>query len=103
MRKVKHHAALPYDELPEFMAAQEGVSARALEFLILTAARTGEAIGALPDEINDKVWTVPGGRMKGSKEHRVPLSAPALAIAEKMRDDHRGRLPVSRRQARLAA
>jgi integrase len=91
-RKVKHHAPLPSHELPEFIAAlraQERVSARALEFLILTAARTGEVIGALPDEIKDKVWTVPGGRMTGSKEHRVPR-APALAIAEKMRDDHRG-------------
>jgi integrase len=58
MRKVKHRAALPYDELPEFMAAlraQEGVSARALEFLILTAARTGEVIGALPAEISEAV------------------------------------------------
>ena len=93
MRKVKHHAALPYDDLPEFMAAlraQEGVSALALEFLILTAARTGEVIGALPAEIKDNVWTVPAGRMKGSKEHRVPLSAPALAIVEKMQKEHGG-------------
>lgn len=90
--KVKHHAALPYRELPKFMAAlrgQDGVSARALEFLILTAARTGEVIGALPAEIKDKVWTVPAGRMKGSKEHRVPLSAPALAVADKQ-SEHRG-------------
>jgi integrase len=88
VRKVKHHAALPYDELPEFMAAlraQDGVSARALEFLILTAARTGEVIGARPNEIKDKVWTVPAGRMKGGIEHRVPLSVPASAIVEKMR------------------
>jgi integrase len=84
--KVKHHAALPYRELPKFMAAlrgQDGMSARALEFLILTAARTGEVIGALPAEIKDRVWTVPAGRMKGSREHRVPLAAPALAVAEK--------------------
>jgi integrase len=93
VRSVKHHAALPYNELPAFMTAlraQGGIAARALEFLILTAARTGEVIGALPDEIKDKVWTVPAGRMKASKEHRVPLSAPALAIAETMRDDHPG-------------
>jgi integrase len=67
VRKVKHHAALPYVELPAFMAtlrAQGGVAARALEFLILTAARTGEVIGARPGEVNDKVWTVPAGRMK---------------------------------------
>ena len=90
VRKVKHHAALPYDELPEFMAAlrtQDGVSARALEFLILTAARTGEVIGARPGELKDKVWTVPAGRMKGGAEHRVPLSAPALALVETMKKE----------------
>jgi integrase len=85
VRKVKHHAALPYDELPAFMSGlrtQEGVAARALEFLILTAARTGEVIGARSEEIKDKVWTVPAGRMKASKEHRVPLSEAALAIID---------------------
>jgi integrase len=93
VRKVEHHAALPYDELPEFMMAlraQAGVSARALEFLILTAARTGEVIGARPDEIKDKVWTVPTGRMKGGKEHRVPLSAPALAVIEEVQKNNAG-------------
>ncbi len=86
---VKHHAALRYNELPKFVTAlraQEGVSARALEFLILTAARTGEVIGALPAEINGEVWTVPAERMKGSKEHRIPLSTPALAIVETMKN-----------------
>jgi integrase len=82
---VEHHAALPYAELPAFLIelrAQEGASARALEFAILTAARTGEVIGARLDEISEreKVWTVPGQRMKAGKEHRVPLSARALAI-----------------------
>ena len=93
VRKIKHHAALPYDELPAFMAVlrgQEGIAARALEFLILTAGRTGEVIGAQPAEIKDKAWTVPADRMNGGKEHRVPLSAPALTIVEKMRDDHEG-------------
>jgi integrase len=85
VRKVEHHAALPYAELPAFMTAlraQEGTSARALEFAILTAARTGEVIGARLDEIaeREKVWTVPGERMKAGKEHRVPLSPRALAI-----------------------
>jgi integrase len=85
VRKVEHHAALPYAELPEFMTAlraQEGVSARALEFAILTAARTGEVIGARLNEISEreKVWTVPGERMKAGKEHRVPVSARAFAI-----------------------
>ncbi|MGJ5044147.1 tyrosine-type recombinase/integrase [Bradyrhizobium sp. HKCCYLRH1062] len=93
VRKVKHHAALPYDELPAFMTAlraQDGAAARALEFLILTAARTGEVIGARPEEIKDKVWTVPAGRMKASKEHRVPLPAAALAIVEKLRNEQGG-------------
>ena len=70
------------------LRAQDGVAARALEFLLLTAARTGEVIGAQPDEIKDKVWTVPADRMKASKEHRVPLSTPALAIIEKLRKEH---------------
>ncbi len=63
---------------------QEGVAARALEFAILTAARTGEVIGARWEEINlaEKLWTIPAERMKAGKEHRVPLSAPALAILE---------------------
>jgi len=90
VRKVEHHAALPYGELRAFLTAlrtQEGVSARALEFAILTAARTGEIIGARWNEINlvDKVWTVPGGRTKAGKEHRVPLSARASAILEEMK------------------
>jgi integrase len=93
VRKVKHHAALPYDELPAFMTAlraQHGVAARALEFLILTAARTGEVIGARPEELKDKIWTVPAGRMKASKEHRVPLSAAALAIIDTLRKEQGG-------------
>ena len=85
VRRVKHHAALPYAELPDFIVGlreQEGVAARALEFTILTAARAGETIGAVRNEVNtsDKVWTVPADRMKASKEHRVPLSSRALAI-----------------------
>jgi len=88
VRQVKHHAAIPFDELPEFMAAlrtRDGVAARALEFLILTAARSGEVIGARPCEFDGKLWTVPAARMKSGREHRVPLSAPALAIVETMR------------------
>jgi integrase len=85
LQKVNHHAALPFNNLSEFMAAlaeREGIAARALEFTILTAARTGEVIGATWDEIDlkEKVWTVPAGRIKGGREHRVPLSAPALEI-----------------------
>lgn len=87
VRKVEHHAALPYDKLPAFIAklrAQDGISARALEFAILTAARTGEVIAARWREINlaEQIWTVPSDRMKAGKEHRVPLSARALTILE---------------------
>jgi integrase len=87
VRKVKHHAALPYAELPAFMASlreQEGLGARCLEFVVLTASRTGEALGARWDEIKDGVWTVPADRMKAGKEHRIPLSKAALAILDQM-------------------
>jgi integrase len=85
VRKVEHHAALPYTALPAFLTSlreQEGMAARALEFAILTAARTSEVLGARWSEIdqNAKVWTIPAGRMKAGKEHRVPLSDRALAI-----------------------
>jgi integrase len=84
---VEHHAALPFDELPTFMSklrSQDGMAARALEFLILTAARTGEIIGARWSEINlrNKIWTIPAERMKARKEHRVPLPARAVEILE---------------------
>jgi integrase len=90
VRKIEHHPALPYAEMGEFIAAlheQEGVGARALEFLILTASRTGEVIGARWEEfdLEKKVWTVPGERMKAGKEHRVPLSDHAFAIIEGMK------------------
>jgi integrase len=85
VRAIKHHAALSYAELPTFVArlrVREAVAARALEFLILTAARTGEVIGARWSEIDllDKTWTVPASRMKAHREHRVPLSPRALTI-----------------------
>jgi integrase len=79
----KHLNALPYAELPNFMATlreKPDASARALEFTVLMAARTGEVIGATWDEIKDGVWTIPAERMKAGKEHRVPLSDRALAI-----------------------
>jgi integrase len=91
VRRVKHHAALPYAEIAEFIAdirERPGIAAKALEFTILTAARTGEVIGAQWDEINLKarVWTVPADRMKGSREHRVPLTDAAIAVLEQMRE-----------------
>jgi integrase len=90
VQRVVHHAALPYGRVPGVIAElrhQDSVGARALEFLILTAARLGEVIGARWDEINlaDRVWIVPAERMKSSREHRVPLSDSAIAIIEKMR------------------
>ena len=95
VRQVEHHAALPYAELPAFLAGlheQEGVAPRALEFLILTARRTSEVIGARWDEIDllDKTWTVPAARMKARREHRVPLTARALAILDEMRSARDG-------------
>jgi integrase len=88
--KVEHHSALPYADIPEFMAkvrADTGVTARALEFICLTAARSGEAAAAKWDEIDldARLWTVPASRMKAGKEHRVPLSDPALAVLRAMR------------------
>jgi len=89
VRRVEHHAALPYAELAPFMTElrqQEGVAARALEFAILTVARTGEVIGAQWSEITlaERLWTVPAARMKAGKEHRVPLCDRAIEIFEEM-------------------
>src|SRR5262245_20772171 len=69
------------------LRARDGVSARALEFVILTAARSGEVLGARWSEIDleAKVWTVPANRIKAKREHRVPLSARAMALIEAMR------------------
>jgi integrase len=85
VRKVAHHAALPFDKMPAFLAdlrGRSGMSARALEFTALTAARTGEVLGARWGEVDltAKVWTVPATRMKAGREHRVPLSDAALAV-----------------------
>jgi integrase len=90
IQKVRHHPALPYNEMVDFIAAlrnQGGIAARALEFLILTAARTGEIIGARWDEVDldGKIWVVPAERMKARREHRVPLSGTALAIFKRMK------------------
>ncbi len=84
-KPVDHHAALPFAEAPGFwttLAARPGVGALALRFAILTAARTGEVIGMDWREVDfdARVWTVPANRMKAKREHRAPLSAPALAL-----------------------
>ena len=85
VKRVEHYAALPFDQMAEFMSvlrAKHTVTALALEFLILTASRTGEVIGALDDEVNftTKTWTIPASRMKARREHRVPLTDRCLAI-----------------------
>lgn len=84
-----HHKALPYDVLPAFMAdlrSRDAVAASALEFLILTAARSGEVLGAKANEIDleKRVWTIPPERMKAGREHRVPLSPRAIEIVKGM-------------------
>jgi integrase len=89
VRSVRNHPALPYGDLPAFMGElrdRGSVSARALEFTILTAARTGESIGARWSEIDMKtgIWTVPAERMKAGKEHRVPLAERTLEILSKV-------------------
>src|SRR5262249_11664570 len=91
VRKVEHPAALPYARIGAFLAAlrkQDGISARALEFLVLTATRTGETLGATWNEVDmgAKLWTIPAGRMKAGKEHRGPLSDAALAVLQQMHD-----------------
>lgn len=85
VKKPEHHAALPVGKVGAFMVELrkvEGMGARALEFTILSAARSGEVRGAKWSEIDlrAKVWTIPAERMKAGKEHRVPLSAQALAL-----------------------
>src|SRR6516165_10035380 len=89
VRAVKHHAALPFKEIADFMARlreHDTTAARALEFAILTVARTSEVLGAKWDEIDleGRVWTIPASRMKGGREHRVPLSETASLILKKM-------------------
>jgi len=93
--RVEHHAALPYTEIGAFMAElreQDGTAARALEFTILTAARTGEVIGTTWSEIDlgGHLWTILAARMKAGKEHRVPLSDAALAILRAMAEVQTG-------------
>jgi integrase len=84
-----HHAAMPYADLPAFVAGlreRPAIAARALEFCILTAARSGEALGARWDEIDfdGRIWTLPPVRTKAAREHRIPLSDRALALLREM-------------------
>jgi len=90
--RVKHHASLSYFELGAFLQElrkQEGTAARALEFCILTAARTGEVIGARREDfdLDNALWTVPGERMKAGRPHRVPLSPRAVELVRETEGD----------------
>jgi integrase len=90
VRAVVHHRALPYQDMPAFIAelqAQGGVAARGFELQILTAARTGEVIGARWEEFDAdrRVWTIPATRMKAHREHRAALSSAALKVLTKLR------------------
>jgi integrase len=101
--KVEHHAALPYAAMPGFMSRlrqEKGLAARALEFIALTAARSGEAIGATWDEIDlaNRVWVIPARRMKAGKEHRVPLSDAAIKLLKNLPKDDEGLFPGLRRR-----
>jgi integrase len=87
--RKNHYAALPYEDLPDFMRRlrlrqAKAISALALEFLILTASRTGEVLGMKWSEYNSdhKLWTIPADRMKSGREHRVPLSPRAVQILD---------------------
>lgn len=82
-RTEKHHEALPYEEIPNFMTEireMEGVSVLALEFTILNASRTGEVLLSKRSEIEADIWTIPGSRMKSGRTHQVPLSQRSLEI-----------------------
>jgi integrase len=92
-KRVKHHKALPWQEIPAFMEELRGltsISARALEFTILTAVRTSETIGATWREIDmdAKVWMIPGKRMKANRPHRVPLSDAAIRVLKDVPREH---------------
>ena len=91
VQSVVHHPALPFDQMSGFMTSlsqQEGVAAHGLTFQILTAARTGEVIGARWEEIDEakRLWTVPGHRMKAGREHRAALSSEAIRLLGTMRE-----------------
>jgi integrase len=101
---VRHYKAMPYADVPAFMARLrrlDSVAARCLEFLILTASRNGEARKATFDEVAGDVWTVPGERMKRGKPHRVPLSPAARAVVKRMRAGAKGKFIFPSRSGAL--
>jgi len=104
---VRHHKAIPYRELPSFMArlrSRAEISAQALEFTILTAARTGETLGALPHEfdLDRRIWTIPAERMKASKEHRVPLCDRTIEIISLQKHNYKFVFPGAKLDAELS-
>lgn len=89
VRRVQHHPAMPFADAPAFLSllrSRSGISAKALEFTILTAARSGEVRGAVWEEIDlqSGLWTIPAARMKADREHRVPLSPAAMSVLESL-------------------
>jgi len=106
VKAVRHHPALPFAEVGAFMAdlrSRPGLAARALELTILTAARTGEVLEAKWAEfdLENAIWVVPAGRIKAGKEHRVPLSPPALSLLRALHGNSRSEfvfcLPLKKR------
>jgi integrase len=94
----RHHAAMPYASVPAFirdLQARQAMAALALEFAILTAARSGEVLGACwgEFELDRALWTVPADRMKAGREHRVPLSGRARTIVTELRESRNGEFP----------
>ncbi|ACA17340.1 integrase family protein [Methylobacterium sp. 4-46] len=109
VQKVKHHAALPFAEVPSFLKAlefQPGVASHALAFTILTAARTGETLGATWSEfdLDARIWNVPASRMKAGVEHRIPLTESALMVLRRMAEIREGDFvfPGGRRERPLS-
>lgn len=100
-----HHAAMPYARVPAFLSEvrkRDAVAALAIEFTVLTAARTSEVLGAVWEEIdlNENVWTIPAARMKAGRQHRVPLSLAAVAILKKVKKITTGDYVFPGRKAR---
>lgn len=87
VQKVRHHPAMAYQDVAAFIAEirdKQSISAKALQFTILTACRTKEIIGARREEIDGNIWTIPPERMKATREHRVPLSEQALELLDSL-------------------
>ena len=105
VRRVRHHAALPYREMPAFVTelrVQPGMAARALELTILCATRTSETLDARWTEIDGNLWTIPPERMKGGRAHRVPLSSAALDLLASLPQECEYLFPGARQQKSLS-